>query len=175
MIMYIMTHHFVHIICIVILSYIWNDFILVTFSYDILDIQVILSSIVDAIWMKTCNKKIALNFLLPHHRLLVKCNTNIWLQPFTLKIWSNIQLLQSIISCLRHIVIDFLVAKDKIFSSETYHRLWQSCEFNVDIKALEPSYFTLHDGKVEFKNNFSSKSFVISCFSFAFHDFPSYL
>jgi hypothetical protein len=30
---------------------------IVTFSNDILDIHVILSSIMDAIWMKTCNEK----------------------------------------------------------------------------------------------------------------------
>jgi hypothetical protein len=46
--MYVMTHHFVNVICIVIFEMI----ILVTFSYDILDIHAILSLIVDAIWMK---------------------------------------------------------------------------------------------------------------------------
>jgi hypothetical protein len=54
-----------------------NHFILVTFSNDILDIHVILSSIMDAIWMKMCNEKTMLSFLLPHHHLLIKCTINI--------------------------------------------------------------------------------------------------
>jgi hypothetical protein len=61
--MYVMTHHFIHVICIIIFSYIWNDFILVTFSYDILNIHIILSSIIDSIWMKTCNEKTTSSFL----------------------------------------------------------------------------------------------------------------
>jgi hypothetical protein len=55
-------------------------FILVTFSYGILDINVILSSIMDAIWMKTYNEKITSAFLLPSHHLLAKCTINILLQ-----------------------------------------------------------------------------------------------
>ncbi len=94
-----------------------KSFILITFSYDILDIHVILSSIVNAIWMKTCTEKTTSAFLLSHYRLLIKCTINIWLQLFTRRIWSNILLLQSISSRLGHLVIDFLVAKDKISSS----------------------------------------------------------
>jgi hypothetical protein len=60
------------------LNYIWSDLILVTFSYDILDIHVILSSIMDAIWMKTCNEKITSSFLLSFHCLLIKCPTNLY-------------------------------------------------------------------------------------------------
>jgi hypothetical protein len=97
---------------------IWNDFILVTFSYDILDIHVILSSIMDARWMKTCNDKMTSAFLLSHHCLLVKCTINIWLQLFAWRIWNNILLLKSITNCLKHLIIDFLVVKDKISVSE---------------------------------------------------------
>jgi hypothetical protein len=39
-----------------------NDIILVTFSNDILDIHVILSSIMDALWMKNYNEKTMLSF-----------------------------------------------------------------------------------------------------------------
>jgi len=45
-------------------SYIFNDFILITFSNDILDIHVTLSSIMDAIWMKNCNEIMMSSFLL---------------------------------------------------------------------------------------------------------------
>jgi hypothetical protein len=58
-----------------------------------------------------CNEKITSAFLLPHHRLLIKGTTNIWLKKFTHKIL----LFQSIISCLEHLIIKFLVTKDKIF------------------------------------------------------------
>jgi hypothetical protein len=60
-----MTHHFVHVIYIVIcFSYILSDFISVMFSNDILDIHVTLSSIMGAIWMNTCNEKMMLSFML---------------------------------------------------------------------------------------------------------------
>jgi hypothetical protein len=68
----------------------------------------------DAIWMKTYNGKITSSFLLSHHQILAEWTTNIWLQLFTHKIWSNILLLHLITSCLKHLIIDFLVAKDKI-------------------------------------------------------------
>jgi len=58
---------------------IWNDFILITFSNDNLDIHVILSSIMDAIGMKTYDEKMMSSFMLSHHHMLVKCITNIWL------------------------------------------------------------------------------------------------
>jgi hypothetical protein len=45
-------------------SYILNDFVLITFSNDISDIHVTLSSIMDAIWMKTCNEIMMSSFLL---------------------------------------------------------------------------------------------------------------
>jgi hypothetical protein len=69
--------HFVHVICIVICNHIWNDIVLVTFSNVILDIHVSLSSIMDAIWIKTCNEKMMSFFLLTCHRLL-KCIRIIW-------------------------------------------------------------------------------------------------
>ncbi len=104
-------------------SYIWNDFILFTFSYDISDIHVILSSTMDGIWMKTYNAKPLSTFLLSRHHLLVKCTTKIWLQHFTHKIWSNIQLLYSITSRLKHLIIDFLVVNDKISFSVDVTRI----------------------------------------------------
>jgi hypothetical protein len=48
--LFVMTHCFVLVICIIIIFHIWNDFILVTFSNDISGIHVILLSIMDAIW-----------------------------------------------------------------------------------------------------------------------------
>ncbi len=54
-----------------------HHFILVTFSYDILDIHVILLSIMDILWMKTCNEKMTSTFLLPRHCLLVESTINI--------------------------------------------------------------------------------------------------
>ncbi len=63
-IVYVMTHHFVHVICILFYYYILNDFILITFSNDILDIHITLSSIMDAIWMKICNEIMMSSFLL---------------------------------------------------------------------------------------------------------------
>jgi hypothetical protein len=64
--------------------------------------------------MKTCNEKMTLTFLLSRHHILIKCTINIWLQLFTCRIWNNILLLHSITNNLRHLVIDFLVANDKI-------------------------------------------------------------
>jgi hypothetical protein len=81
-----MTHHFVHIICIVIFSHIWNDFILVMFSNDILNFHVILSLIIDATWMKIGNEIAMSSFLLSRYHLLIKCTTNIRLQHFPHKI-----------------------------------------------------------------------------------------
>jgi hypothetical protein len=61
-------------------SHILIDFILIKFSNDILDIHVILSSIMDAMWMKICNERMMSSFLLSRHYLLVKCNIKyIWL------------------------------------------------------------------------------------------------
>jgi hypothetical protein len=91
-----------------------------------LNIDIILSSIMDAIWIETCNEKMTSTFMLPHHCLLVKCTINIWQQLFTCRIWSNILLLQSITSHLENLIIDFLVAKDKISSNEEpWHDKWK--------------------------------------------------
>jgi len=89
---------FVHIICIVIFWSYLKYFILVTFSNDILDVHVTLSSIMDAIWMKTCNEKKMSSFILPCYNLLVKCTINIYdYKFFPHRIWSNILWLKSII------------------------------------------------------------------------------
>jgi len=84
------------------------------FSNDILDIHVTLSSIMDIIWMKICNEIMISSFLLPHHYLLIKCITNIWLQCFSHKIWVIAYDYSQLCSHLGHLVIDFLVAKNRI-------------------------------------------------------------
>jgi hypothetical protein len=113
--MYVMTHHFFHIICIVSLwLYLkWFYLIHIFIWYFVHSYHFFINYVchMDEI----CNEKTTSAFLLPRHRLLIKGTTNIWLKKFTHKIWNNILLLQSIISCLEHLIIKFLVAKDKIF------------------------------------------------------------
>lgn len=94
-------------------------------TYYFAHIHVILSSIMDAIWMNTCNGKTTSTFLLSHQCLLV---TTIWLQLFTYRIWNNILVLQSIISHLRHLIIDFLVPKDNISSNGSLSSFWASTD-----------------------------------------------
>jgi len=84
-----------------------------------------MSSFMDVIWMKIYNETMMSSFLLLHHHVLVKCTINIWLQLFPHRIWSKILWLQSICNHLKHLIIDFLVAKDKILSCESYG--WCSC------------------------------------------------
>jgi len=102
------------------INHILNDFILVIVSHDILDIHITLSSIMDAIWMKTYNKKMISSFVLPHHYLLIKCIINIWLQVFYIGFEITFYDYSQLCSHLGHLVIDFLVVKDKIPFSETF-------------------------------------------------------
>ncbi len=99
-------------------NHIWNDFIIVTFSNDILDIHVILPSIMDVIWMKTCNeKKMSPSY---YHIIIYYWNApsiydyNFFHIGFEIIFYDYSQLC----SCLEHLVIVFLVAKDKIPFSE---------------------------------------------------------
>jgi len=87
---------------------------MVTFSNDILDIHVTLSSIVDPYGWKFRMKKNIILFITSHH-LLVKCTTNLWLKHFTHRIWNNILWLLQWYNSSRHLVINFLIAKDKIY------------------------------------------------------------
>jgi hypothetical protein len=74
-------------------------------------------------WMpygwKDCNNKIMSSFLLPHYHLLIKCTTIIWLQFFSHKIKVISYDYNQLCSCLGLLVIDFLIAKDKIPSNGT--------------------------------------------------------
>jgi hypothetical protein len=91
------------------------------FSNDILNIHIILSSTIDAIWMKTHNEKMMSSFLLPHHCLLVKYISNIWLQLLFHIGYEVISYdYNELCSCLEHLIIDFLVAKNKITFSEKF-------------------------------------------------------
>jgi hypothetical protein len=56
--------------------------------------------------------------LLPPHHLLVKCTINIWLQLFRIGFEIIFYDYSQLCCRLEHLVIDFLVAKDIILSSE---------------------------------------------------------
>jgi hypothetical protein len=60
------------------------------------------------------------SFLLPCHYLLIKYIINIWLQVFHIEFEVTSYDYSQLCSCLRHLVIDFLVVKDKIPSNETF-------------------------------------------------------
>jgi len=72
----------------------------------------------NAIWMKTCNEIFLLSFLLSHHDLLVKYTTNLCDYNFFHIMFEVISYdYNQLCSCLEYLVVDFLVAKDKIPSS----------------------------------------------------------
>ncbi len=57
--------------------------------------------------------------MLSHHRLLVKCTINIWLQLLHVGFEIISYYYSQYTSYSRHLIIDFLVAKDKISSNVT--------------------------------------------------------
>jgi hypothetical protein len=72
----------------------------------------------NTIWMKICNEKIMLSFLPSHHDVLVKCTTNLCDYNFFHIGFEVISYdYNQLCRCLEHLVVDFLVAKDKIPSS----------------------------------------------------------
>jgi len=81
-----------------------------------------LSIIDDAIWMKIYIKKTMSSLLLSHH-LLVKCITNIYNYNFfhigfEIIFYNYSQLC----NCLEHLLIDFLLAKEKIPHNHISHK-----------------------------------------------------
>jgi hypothetical protein len=72
----------------------------------------------NAIWMKTCNQKTLLSFLSSHHDLLVKCTINLCDYNFFHTGFEVISYdYNQLCNCLKHLVVDFLFAKDKISSN----------------------------------------------------------
>ncbi len=68
--------------------------------------------------MKTYNEKTILSFLPSHNDVLVKCTTNLCDYNFFHIGFEVISYdYNQLWSCLEHLVIDFLVAKDKIPSN----------------------------------------------------------
>ncbi len=68
--------------------------------------------------MKTCNAKTMLSFLLSHHDVLVKCTITLCDYNF-FHVWFEVISYDynQLWSCLEHLIVDFLVATDKIPSS----------------------------------------------------------
>jgi hypothetical protein len=64
--------------------------------------------------MKISNEKMMSSFLLSHHHLLVKCTTNVYYNFFHIGFEIIFYDYTQLCSHLKHLVIDFLVAKDKI-------------------------------------------------------------
>jgi len=61
-----------------------------------------------------------LSFLLSCHYLLIKCIINIWLQVFHIGLEVTSYDYNQLCSHLGHLIIDFLVVKDRIASSEMF-------------------------------------------------------